>query len=120
MVCDVLVQVPDPLSRRIYRVPPSYAEWLETVGLPPRILDGSDSAGETVNSLQAVERLSNEAASTVERLILAGMPEEDALRMLPHEVYVALKEKEETEVRRHRGRMKKRKPTKMTAGRRKK
>lgn len=115
MVCAVLVPVRDRCSGRTYRVPPSYAKWLAEGGKNPQILDGSDSAGATTSGLRAVEELYIESASTVERLILAGWSEAEALRTLPYEVYVVLFPKKVAKVRKRPRTRMKRKVHRMTA-----
>lgn len=83
-------------SKRSVHVTARYATWHRAGGsdplmggLDPLILESNDST-RILPASEVVERHVIEAAALVERLLERGIPEEVALGLLPHEVYVRL------------------------------
>ncbi|HEU4677734.1 MAG TPA: hypothetical protein VFS75_03405 [Candidatus Paceibacterota bacterium] len=73
----------------VHYVTPRFAEWVQSGGRNPAILEGNDAV-HTAAASSVISRYLIEASALAERLLDQGVPEEVALGLLPYEVYVRL------------------------------
>lgn len=79
------------------RVTPGYAEWLKREGKDVAIMQSQFGAfSNTGPGKFAVQNLVLYCLKHVENLIDAGVPQEVALKLLPHEIYERLQIKKKT------------------------